>query len=107
MRLFDFRAGNRPKRFLKIVVAMRSGFAYIERMTTNQMKESYRKLEGCNVARMEGNVSAGTITVTYMNGYRHTFSTVEEVETAQKAFRPSGMNTPMAGALLIGMMMPA
>ena len=75
-------------------------------MTTNQMKESYRKLEGCNVARMEGDVNAGTIAVTYMNGYQHTFRTVEEVEAAQKAFRPSGMNTEMPGALLIGMMMP-
>lgn len=71
------------------------------------MRESYRKLEGCNVARMEGNVIAGTITVTYMNGTNHTFHTVEEVEAAQTAFRPSGINTPILGSLLIGIISPA
>jgi hypothetical protein len=73
-------------------------------MTETQMRESYQKLEGENVCRMEGNVAAGTITVTYQGGYKHTFAEVAEVETAQKCFRPSGMNTPMPGALLQAIM---
>lgn len=71
-------------------------------MTTNQMKESYRKLEGSNVARMEGNVSTGEIEVTYMNGCKHTFRSVEEVEAAEKALHPSRMHTPILGSLLFG-----
>tara|TARA_R110000868_G_scaffold351702_1_gene612979 strand:- start:1058 stop:1270 length:213 start_codon:yes stop_codon:yes gene_type:complete len=63
------------------------------------MKASYRKLEGANVARMEGDVSAGTIEVTYMNGYKHTFGSVDEVESAEKALYPSRMHTPILGAL--------
>ena len=48
---------------------------------------------------MEGDVSAGTIEVTYMNGYKHTFGSVDEVESAEKALYPSRMHTPILGAL--------
>jgi len=71
-------------------------------MTTKQMKESYRKLEGSNVARMEGNTTEGEIEVIYMNGYKHTFRTVVEVEAAEKALYPSRRHTPILVSLLFG-----
>lgn len=72
-------------------------------MTTNQMTKAYRKLEGSNVARMEGNVNTGEIEVTYINGYKHTFRTMEEVEVARTALHPSKMRTqPILGSLLFG-----
>jgi hypothetical protein len=72
-------------------------------MTKNQMTKAYRKLEGSNVARMEGNVSAGEIEVTYMNGTKHTFRTAEEVEVAHTALHPSKISTqPILGSLLFG-----
>ena len=70
-------------------------------MSANEMEKSYRKLGNANVARLEGNVCAGEIEVTYSNGYKHTFRTVEEVEAAEKAFRPSRIHTPILGALLL------
>jgi hypothetical protein len=80
----------------------RNPLADIEPMKTNQMKQAYRKLEGANVARMEGNVATGEITVTYANGYKHTFSTVEDVEAAAKAVHPSSAQAPILGSLLFG-----
>lgn len=69
-------------------------------MTTNQMIQAYRKLGNCNVARMEGNVNTGEIEVTYMNGYKHIFRTMEDVEVAHSALHPSKMRTPILGSLL-------
>ncbi|MES2367039.1 MAG: hypothetical protein V4563_14280 [Pseudomonadota bacterium] len=73
-------------------------------MSLEQMKESYRNLEGSNVGRMEGDVLNGHITVTYMNGYKHTFKTFEDVVTAQKTLCPSGQNTPILGGLLFAIL---
>ena len=71
-------------------------------MNPTQLKESYRKLEGANVARIEGDATEGVIEVTYMNGYRYTFRTVAEVESAHSALHPSHLHTPILGALLHG-----
>lgn len=68
-------------------------------MTEKEMKESYPKLTHANVASVEGDVALGVIHVTYMNGYRHTFRDVGEVNDSVRAFWQSGQQAAVLGAL--------
>jgi len=70
-------------------------------MTSSEMIQAYRMLEGANVAGLEGDLKKGTIEITFIGGFKHTVASLHESNEIKTILWPSSKYKEVNGGLIL------